>query len=124
MTSRNTTEFLRRPSMPTEHCAWVPLFVRVCGSIKTLLNRAGIDCSIVIGTSKGGGHAWNIVRIDGEYYHLDTTYNDPVFSNGDRMLVYHYFNLTDRKLKLTTSGREQIIRYVIPQSLITIVIIL
>lgn len=66
---------------------------------KLLLNRAGIDCSIVIGTSKGGGHAWNIVRIDGEYYHLDTTYNDPVFSNGDRMLVYHYFNLTDREIE-------------------------
>lgn len=65
---------------------------------KLLLNRAGIDCSIVIGTSRGESHAWNIVKIDGDYYHLDTTYNDPVFSNGKSSLVYHYFNLTDDEI--------------------------
>ena len=23
-----------------------------------------------------GGHAWNLVRLDGEWYHMDVTWND------------------------------------------------
>ncbi|MBQ7920895.1 MAG: hypothetical protein IJ324_13255 [Lachnospiraceae bacterium] len=42
-----------------------------------LLNRLGVECTLVQGDIKeGGGHAWNMVLVDGEYYYMDTTWGD------------------------------------------------
>ncbi|GFN29949.1 hypothetical protein PCURB6_02090 [Paenibacillus curdlanolyticus] len=62
-----------------------------------MLEMAGIDSQIVTGTANGGGHAWNKVKIDGEYYNLDVTWDDPVPDKQGR-LVYNYFNVTDEEL--------------------------
>ena len=59
-----------------------------------LLHRAGIKSFLVIGDSRGVGHEWNIVCIDGEYYHVDPTWDD----QGDT--IYHaYFNTSDELIK-------------------------
>ncbi|MGN0387107.1 MAG: InlB B-repeat-containing protein [Lachnospiraceae bacterium] len=42
---------------------------------KYLLNKAGIDCYMV--TSESLNHAWNLVEINGNYYHVDVTWDDP-----------------------------------------------
>lgn len=42
---------------------------------KLLLNRCGIDSVLV--SSKAMNHAWNLVKIDGSWYHVDTTWDDP-----------------------------------------------
>ena len=36
-----------------------------------LCRRSGLDCRIVYGQKDWQDHCWNIVRIDGEYYHVD-----------------------------------------------------
>lgn len=42
-----------------------------------LLSQVGIPCTLITGTSTGAGnHAWNLVRADGSYYYLDTTWGD------------------------------------------------
>jgi transglutaminase-like putative cysteine protease len=71
---------------------------------KMLLDHAGVECSIVTGFFTGQGlmqnHAWNIVKIGGQYYQLDITFDDPVMSDGSKALYYHYFNLTDNEMKI------------------------
>ena len=47
---------------------------------KLLLARAGVPCVFVISTSMN--HAWNMVQIDGGWYHVDSTWDDPVYSDG------------------------------------------
>ena len=41
-----------------------------------LLNRAGIPCAT--SESRAMNHIWNLVQIDGDWYHVDVTWDDPV----------------------------------------------
>jgi len=66
-------------------------------TMKLLLNLAGIEASVITGTAGGENHAWNMVKIDGEYYHLDATWDDPVPDAGDKV-SYTYFNLSDKQI--------------------------
>jgi hypothetical protein len=58
-----------------------------------LASKAGLECRIVQGTAEEGSHSWNLVRIDGSWYHLDVTYDDPV--GPTKILSHDYFNLPD-----------------------------
>ncbi len=58
-------------------------------ALQCLLQRAGIQSIQVYCASRGESHAWNMVRIDGDYYLVDLTWNDQ-----DSMLLYAYFNQT------------------------------
>lgn len=66
-------------------------------SLQYLLQRVGIQSVEVLGSSinpstqKQENHAWNIVRIDGEYYLIDLTWDD---QSKSRFLSYAYFNQT------------------------------
>ena len=59
-----------------------------------LLQQAGIPSYVVTGQSKGEDHAWNLVKIDGEYYYVDVTWDDQDNDNK----YYSYFNVTTETL--------------------------
>ncbi|SDP05262.1 Transglutaminase-like superfamily protein [Paenibacillus sp. yr247] len=63
-----------------------------------LLTEAGIPNKIVEGQAGGQLHTWNLVKLNGNWYHLDTTWDDPVPDVKGR-LTYHYFNLTDAQMQ-------------------------
>lgn len=44
---------------------------------KYLLNKSGINCCMV--TSDSMDHAWNLIELDGKYYHTDVTWDDPTW---------------------------------------------
>lgn len=62
-----------------------------------MLNRAGIETRIIEGTTEAP-HLWNLVQLDGKWYHLDCTWDDPVPSR-DGYISYRYFNLTDEQIR-------------------------
>ena len=38
--------------------------------------KAGLDTRVIVGFNKnGGGHAWNIVKVSGKYYYIDSTWD-------------------------------------------------
>lgn len=44
-------------------------------------------------------HVWNAVYLDGNWYHLDLTWDDPILSNGEEILDHAYFLVTTEQLK-------------------------
>ena len=47
-----------------------------------LLRKVGIESLHCISTAMN--HAWNLVKIDGVYYHVDVTWDDPSFASNER----------------------------------------
>lgn len=75
---------------------------------KLLMDMAGMESAVVSGVSsnsenEAGRHMWNAVRVNGDFYHLDCTWDDPVTDNGNEMLTYSYFNLSDEMIADTHS---------------------
>lgn len=76
-----------------------------------LLGRLGINAILVSGTVEGGQeHAWNIVQIDGDYYHVDVTWGDASYiaGNGQQLtkeqkpqINYEYLCVPDKQLLST-----------------------
>ena len=64
-------------------------------SLHMLLERAGIESRYIIGNihedlineGEYGAHAWNMVKIDGNWYHLDATWDDEPGTNWSYFLV-------------------------------------
>lgn len=50
-------------------------------AMQYLCDKSGIECMVITGNrADGSTHAWNKVKVNGEWYNLDTTWDDPVFS--------------------------------------------
>lgn len=64
-----------------------------------MFNEAGVPSMVVVGTANNGvkteGHAWNIVNLNGNWYHVDLTWDD--LGNGN--VRYEYYNLRTEEIK-------------------------
>lgn len=61
-------------------------------AFKLIMDKLNIECGIIDGLVRGGVmHRWNYVCLDGNYYHVDVTFDD--YDNED--ISHHYFLVTD-----------------------------
>lgn len=77
-----------------KHSAYAALVneTAVCQGYALLFYRLalslGVDARFIGGTGNGGGHAWNIVKLDNQYYNLDATWDRSWYEAG---LPYEWF---------------------------------
>lgn len=55
----------------------------------------GYECVCAIGSASGVDHMWNMVKLNGQWYHVDVTWDDPVRSDGKQTLRNDYFLISD-----------------------------
>ncbi len=74
--------------------------VSACQGYATLLYKmlteAGIECRIIGGSTDGTPHAWNIVKVDGMWYNIDCTWDDPIGGGIKDKYRYNYFLKSNR----------------------------
>ena len=80
-------------------------------AFKLICDYCGIKCFVVIGKAlksekDAAGHAWNIVRLDNENYHVDVTWD--IRKKGDISFVYDYLNLNDPLIRLDHTWDDRI----------------
>lgn len=64
---------------------------------KLIFNELGVVCDIEFGDCiEGGGHAWNLVQVDGVWYQLDTTWNDACGDRTEYLLTTDSFMSNSR----------------------------
>ncbi len=70
-----------------------------------LMQKLGFTCIYVNGkVTDGEYHAWNILQMEGEYYHIDVTWGDNSKTNQpvrDLLRSYSYLGLTDGDIRRT-----------------------
>lgn len=67
-------------------------------AMQYLCDKAGIQSMVVTGENKtGSSHAWNIVDVDGKWYNIDVTWDDPTMDPPNYKNIKHsYFLVPDK----------------------------
>ena len=64
------------------------------------MDMLGIPCRTIHSTAhRGNEHAWNMVCFDGNWYHVDVTWDDPTPDKTNRLVKHEYFNVTDSVMR-------------------------
>lgn len=74
----------------------------IAKSVKILCDALGIWCIIALSEANPEQgikyrHAWNVVRVNGKYYHLDATFDNSLGKKLN-LIRYDYFCLNDKQL--------------------------
>ena len=70
------------------------------------MKQMGIPCTLVMGKTDNVSHAWNAVKLDGNWYYIDVTWDDPVvngksnYPGGDN-ISYEYLLCTYNHISKT-----------------------
>lgn len=73
----------------------------IAKAVKVLCDKLGIWCIIAVSSNnpeKGikYRHAWNIIRTNNQYYHLDVTFDNTLSKSEE--IRYDYFKLSDKQI--------------------------
>ena len=79
-------------------------------AFQLLLNALGIECTYVTSDT----HAWNLVRLEGDYYHIDATWDDSSNTKAEKNMSsrvsYHFFCITtDELLRVKAHQPEDVL---------------
>jgi len=72
-------------------------------AFKMVMDRMGFKCLVIFGSgslqqsSADPSHAWNLVKINGEWRHVDVAFD--ARDNWKNERIYDYFSLTDEQIK-------------------------
>lgn len=74
-------------------------------AFQMVMKKLNIPCRFVVGRSNNVGHAWNMVKLGGKWYHLDATFDDPIVngSNTNTKPYYTYFLKSSTVMKKSHS---------------------
>lgn len=83
---------------------YAQMFYDICA------NELGMGCGFAVWNNKtagAAGHIWNVIKIDGKWYHADATYDDPLLRYSETQTAadaplrvsHNYFLVSDKKLK-------------------------
>ena len=67
-----------------------------------MMEQLAIPCYYVVGKAEGesdAGHAWNMVQLNGHWYHIDATWNDLGSRTTNHAIRYRYFLRDDDFMK-------------------------
>lgn len=69
-------------------------------AMQYLCDKAGITSMVVTGeTTSGQSHAWNVVNVDGAWYNLDATWDDPILKTPNyKYIRYNFFLVPDNQI--------------------------
>ena len=73
-------------------------------SLQIMLDKVEIDNILVTGNLQNQAHAWIMVKLDDNWYHMDITSNKSVRNeSGKEEIIHSYFNITSERIKKTNS---------------------
>lgn len=68
-------------------------------TFKLFMDMVDIPCNIIHSKDTDGDeHAWNTVQLGGNWYYVDTTWDDPVPDRDSRLPRHTYFNITREEI--------------------------
>lgn len=77
-------------------------------AVQYLLQEMGVACTVITGeVTSGEGHAWNLVKLNGQYYYVDATWGDASYlsdsGTADALssINYDYLCITTQDLQKT-----------------------
>lgn len=89
------------------HTAWGSLYKKYCVcdgyslGFLLVMKRLGINTTVITGTGNGGGHAWNNVELDGQWYEVDTTW-----AHQAQGVIHTFFNETTDFYSSYSNGKH------------------
>lgn len=99
--SANNVELsIENPETLASHKAIGPLIygLGICGgysdTMAIFLNKLGIQNYKIANES----HVWNLINLDGTWYHLDLTWDDPVLDTKENILIDDFFLISTNEL--------------------------
>ena len=73
-------------------------------AVQYLLEQLGVQSIIVSGKALGQPHAWNLLRLDGEYYYMDATWGNNGYRNKEGVetsfIDYNYMAMTTAEMQM------------------------
>lgn len=73
-------------------------------SLQIMLDKVEIDNILVTGNLQNQAHAWIMVKLGDNWYHVDITSNKSVRNeSGKEEIIHSYFNITSERIKKTNS---------------------